>query len=277
MAGTLLITGCSTGIGYHCAQGMKERGWQVIASCRKQADVDRLRAEGFESVLIDYQDEDSIHSGFEEALSLMNGRIDVLFNNGAFGIPGMAEDMPTAALRDIFEANFFGWHTLTRLALPVMRQQKNGRIVQCSSILGFITLPARAAYNATKFAVEGLSDTMRLELHGTGIYVSLIEPGPVTSKIRENNIPHYEKWIKPNAESSVWAEFYRKKLEPRLYNGGEDRFELGPESVLKRLIHACESSRPKPRYYVTTPTYLMGGLKRILSTRALDWVLRKSV
>ena len=276
MARTLLITGCSTGIGYYCAQGMKERGWQVIASCRKQADVDRLRAEGFESVLIDYQDEDSIRTGFEEALTLMNGRIDVLFNNGAFGIPGMAEDMPTAALRDIFEANFFGWHTLTRLALPVMRQQKSGRVVQCSSILGFITLPARAAYNATKFAVEGMSDTMRLELHGTGISVSLIEPGPVTSKIRENNIPHYEKWIKPTVENSVWAEFYREKLEPRLYNGSTDRFELGPESVLKRLIHACESRHPKPRYYVTTPTYLMGGLKRILSTRALDWVLRKA-
>ncbi len=276
MTRTLLITGCSTGIGYYCAKGMKERGWEVIASCRKQEDVERLRDEGLESVRIDYQDEDSIHAGFQEALSLMGGRIDVLFNNGAFGIPGMAEDIPTEALRDIFEANFFGWHTLTRLALPVMRQQKSGRIVQCSSILGFITMPARAAYNATKFAVEGMSDTMRLELHGSGIFVSLIEPGPVTSKIRENNIPHYEKWIKPNADNSVWAETYKTKLEPRLYNGGKDRFELGPESVLKRLIHACESRRPKPRYYVTTPTYLIGFLKRILSTRALDWVLRSS-
>jgi len=248
MTGTLLITGCSSGIGYHCAQGMKARGWKVVASCRKQADVERLRDEGFDSVLIDYQDEASIQAGFDEALSLMNGRIDVLFNNGAYGIPGMAEDVPTAALREIFEANFFGWHTLTRLAIPVMREQKAGRIVQCSSILGFITMPARG----------------------------LIEPGPVTSKIRENNIPHYEKWIKPSAETSVWAESYRTKLEPRLYKGGTDRFELGPESVLKRLIHACESARPKPRYYVTTPTYLMGFLKRILSTRALDWVLRRA-
>ena len=256
---------------------MKARGWQVIASCRKQADVERMRAEGLESVLIDYDDDATIQAGFDEALTLTGGRLDVLFNNGAYGIPGMAEDMPTEALRAIFETNFFGWHTLTRLAIPVMRKQGSGRIVQNSSILGFITLPARAAYNATKFAVEGMSDTMRIELHGSGVFVCLIEPGPVTSKIRENNIPHYEKWIKPNAENSVWAERYRNALEPRLYNGGEDKFELGPESVLKRLVHASESTRPKPRYYVTTPTYLMGFLKRILSTRALDYVLRKSV
>ena len=276
MSKTLLITGCSSGIGYHCAHGMKERGWQVIASCRKQADVEKMRAEGFESVLIDYADEATIQSGFDEALALTGGRLDALFNNGAYGIPGMAEDLPTDALRAIFESNFFGWHSLTLRALKVMRGQGSGRIIQNSSILGFVTLPARAAYNSTKFAVEGISDTMRVELHGSGIHISLIEPGPVTSKIRENCIPHYEKWIKPQIETSVWKDSYREKLEPRLYEGGEDKFELGPESVLKRLIHACESPRPKPRYYVTTPTYVMGFLKRILSARAMDWVLRKA-
>ncbi len=276
MSKTLLITGCSSGIGYHCALGMKERGWHVIASCRKQSDVDRLRAGGIDSVLIDYADESTIQSGFDAAMVLTGGKLDALFNNGAYAIPGMAEDLPTNALRAIFESNFFGWHALTLLALGVMRQQGGGRIIQNSSILGFVTLPARAAYNSTKFAIEGLSDTMRVELHGSGIHISLIEPGPVTSKIRENSIPHYEKWIKPRAANSVWAGLYRNKLEPRLYNGGEDKFELGPESVLKRLIHACESPRPKPRYYVTTPTYLMGFLKRILPARGLDWVLRKA-
>ena len=276
MSKTLLITGCSSGIGYHCAHGMKERGWHVIASCRKQADVERMRAEGLDSVLIDYADDASIQAGFDEAMTLTGGQLDALFNNGAYGIPGMAEDLPTDALREIFEANFFGWHSLTVRALGVMRGQVSGRIIQNSSVLGFVTLSARAAYNSTKFAIEGLSDTMRVELHGSGIHVSLIEPGPVTSKIRENSIPHYEKWIKPRIETSVWAERYRAKLEPRLYNGGEDTFELGPESVLKRLIHACENARPRPRYYVTTPTYMMGFLKRILSARALDWVLRKA-
>jgi len=254
---------------------MKERGWQVIASCRKQADVERMRTEGFESVLIDYDDETTIHAGFDEALNLTNGRIDALFNNGAYATPSMVEDLPTEALRANFESNFFGWHTLTRRALKVMREQGSGRIIQNSSILGFVTLPARGSYNSTKFAIEGLSDTMRIELHGTGIFISLIEPGPVTSKIRENSIAHYEKWIKPNIENSVWVNSYKNKLEPRLYNGAEDKFELGPESVLKRLIHACESSKPKPRYYVTTPTYAMGFLKRILSARALDRVIRK--
>lgn len=256
---------------------MKARGWHVIASCRKQADVDRMREQGLDSVLIDYDDDASIHSGYDAALELTGGRMDALFNNGAYGIPAMAEDLPTAALRANFETNFFGWHTLTCRAIKTMRGQGSGRIVQCSSILGFITLPARASYNSTKFAVEGMSDTLRLELAGSGIHISLIEPGPVTSKIRENSIPHYEKWIKPAREQSVWSNEYRNRLEPRLYEGGEDRFELGPESVLKRLVHACESNRPKPRYYVTTPTYAMGFLKRVLPVRTLDWVLRKLV
>lgn len=276
MARTILITGCSSGIGYHCAHGMKARGWHVIASCRKPDDVERLKAEGLDCVLIDYDDDTSIHAGFDAAMALTDGRLDVLFNNGAYGTPAMVEDLPTEALRANFESNFFGWHTLTRRALKGMRQQGAGRIVQCSSILGFVTLPARAAYNASKFAIEGLSDTMRLELHGTGIHVCLIEPGPVTSLIRVNSIPHYEKWVKPTAGESVWAEFYRDRLEPRLYQGGGDSFELGPDSVLKRLVHASESNRPQPRYYVTTPTYLMGFLKRILPVRALDWVLRRA-
>lgn len=274
---TILITGCSSGIGHVCAHGLKARGWHVIASCRKPEDVARLREEGLESVLIDYEDDASIHSGFDEALVLTGGRLDVLFNNGAYGIPGMAEDLPTDALRQIFEANFFGWHTLTRRAIPVMREQGNGRIVQCSSVLGFAALKSRAAYTSTKFALEGLTDTMRMELYGSGIEVSLIEPGPITTKIRENAVPHYEKWIKPAAESSFWRDFYRDTMEPRLY--GEytvDRFELGSEAVLKKLVHAIESPRPRPRYYITTPTYIVGWMKRLLPTRWSDAVLRRS-
>ncbi len=271
---TMLVTGCSSGIGYHCAHGMKARGWQVIASCRKPEDVERMRTEGLESVLIDYEDDASIHAGFEAAMALSGGRIDALFNNGAYGIPGMTEDLPTDALRQIFEANFFGWHTLTRRVIPVMRAQKAGRIIQCSSVLGFAALKTRGAYNSTKFALEGLSDTMRMELAGTGIDVCLIEPGPVTSKIRENAAAHYEKWVKPGAENSVWKEFYRTELETRLYSAyKKDKYELGPEAVLKKLIHAAEATRPNPRYYVTTPTYVAGFLKRVLSTRRLDRIL----
>ncbi len=275
---TILITGCSSGIGYTCAHGLKVRGWRVIASCRRAADVERLRAEGLECVLIDYEDEASIHTGFDEAFDLTENRLDALFNNGAYGIPGMTEDLSTDALRQIFEANFFGWHTLTCRAIPVMREAGAGRIVQNSSVLGFAALRTRGAYNSTKFALEGLTDTLRIELHGTGIHMVLIEPGPVTSKIRENARAHYEKWIKPIREHSPWDDYYGETLEPRLYDpeSSKDRFELGPESVLRKLIHALESPRPKPRYYVTTPTYIAGTLKRLLPTRMFDAVMRRS-
>lgn len=274
---TILITGCSSGIGYTCAHGLKVRGWNVVASCRRPADVERLKEEGLQCVLIDYEDEPSIHAGFEEALTLTDGRLDALFNNGAYGIPAMTEDIPTDALRQIFEANFFGWHTLACRAIPIMREAGAGRIVQNSSVLGFAALRTRGAYNATKFALEGLSDTLRLELHGTGIDVILIEPGPVTSKIRENARGQFEKWIAPIADHSPWADFYETTLKQRLYEDtGKDRFELGPEAVLRKLVHAIESGRPKPRYYVTTPTYIAGTLKRLLPTRWLDAVLRRS-
>ena len=272
MAGkTLLITGCSSGIGLNAALGMRERGWRVFASCRKPEDCARLREAGFESPLIDYQDEATIASGLKEVLEATQGRLDALFNNGAFASPGLIEDMPTDGLRAIFEANFFGWHTLTRQVIPVMRAQGAGRIVQNSSILGFVSQPWRGAYVSTKYAIEGLTDTMRLEMVGTGIELILIEPGPVTSRIRENAIAHFERWI--DVENSARAADY-DALKQRLYHStGPDQFELPEEAVTKRLIHALESPRPRARYYVTTPTYLAGALKRLLTTRALDRIL----
>lgn len=272
---SILITGCSSGIGLCAARGLREAGWRVFAACRQQSDCDRLIAEGFDSPLIDYTRPDTIHSGLAEVLAATGGGLDALFNNGAHGTPGAVEDLPTDALRAIFEANFFGWHELTRAVLPVMRQQGHGRIIQCSSVLGFVTLPWRGAYNATKFALEGLTDTLRIEMRGTGIHIVLIEPGPVTSKIRQNSIPHFERWI--DREGSAHSSFYEKHLRRRLYHStGPDRFELPPEAVLKKLTQALDAPRPKPRYYVTTPTYMMGFLRRILPTRGLDWVLSRS-
>lgn len=271
-ARSILITGCSSGIGYACAHGMRARGWRVFASCRQQTDCDRLTAEGFDAPRLDYTDEDSIKEALDAVLTATGGTLDALFNNGAFALPGAVEDLPTDALRSIFETNFFGWHTLTRAVIPVMRAQGQGRIIQCSSVLGIVTLPWRGAYNATKFALEGLTDTLRIEMRDTGIRISLIEPGPVTSKIRVNSIPHFERWI--NWEGSARAVQYDAQLRNRLYEStGPDRFELGPEAVLKRLIHACEAPRPRPRYYVTTPTYLAGIMRRLLSTRMLDRVI----
>jgi len=272
MTKTLLITGCSSGIGHAAAHDMRARGWRVFASCRQQRDCDRLRAEGFESPRIDYTDAQSIQSGLAEVLAATGGRLDALFNNGAHGLPGAVEDLPTEALREIFETNVFGWHELIRQVIPVMRAQGHGRIVQNSSVLGLVTYPWRGAYAATKFAIEGLSDTLRLELAGSGIEVILIEPGPVTSKIRENAIPHFERHI--DWKNSPLRDRYEGSLLKRLYHSnGPDAFELPPSAVSQKLAHALEARRPKPRYYVTTPTYIAGTLRRILSTRAIDRIL----
>jgi NAD(P)-dependent dehydrogenase (short-subunit alcohol dehydrogenase family) len=273
--GTVLITGCSSGIGHDAAHALARRGWRVFATCRKEEDCARLREQGLESFRLDYEDEASVAEAVEEALARTGGRLDALYNNGAYAIPGAVEDIPRGALRAIFEANLFGWHDLTRRVIPVMRAQGHGRIVNCSSVLGLVTMRWRGAYVSTKFALEGLTDTLRLEMNGTGIHVSLIEPGPITSRIRENAIIQFEKWI--DWKNSARAEEYRTSLLRRLYEKtGPDPFELPPSAVTAKLIHALESPRPRPRYYVTTPTYAMGALRRILPTRALDWLISKS-
>ena len=271
---SILITGCSSGIGYDAAHGLRAHGWRVFATCRKPEDVARLRDEGFESFQLDYADPQSISAALKEVLAATGGTLDALYNNGAYACPGAAEDLPREALRAVFEVNVFGWHDLSRQVIPVMRAQGHGRIINCSSVLGLVVAPWRAAYNASKFAIEGLTDTLRIEMQGTGIKVILVEPGPVTSKIRVNSIPHFERWI--DWKNSPRKAQYEQGVLRRLYESkGPDRFELPASAVTKKLIHALESPNPKPRYYVTTPTYLMGFLRRILSTRALDRLLSK--
>lgn len=272
---TLLITGCSSGIGYGAAQGMRARGWRVFASCRQESDCERLGAEGFESPRIDYTDPESIHAGLAEVLEATGGTLDALFNNGAHGLPGAVEDLPTDGLRAIFESNVFGWHELTRSVIPVMRAQGHGRIVQNSSVLGFVTYPWRGAYVTTKYAIEGLTDTLRIEMRDTPIDVVLIQPGPIGTKIRINSIPHFERWI--DWENSARADQYRSSLLKRLYDTptGPDPFELPPEAVTKKLIHALEAKRPHSRYLVTTPTYISNLARRFFPTRVLDWFIAK--
>ena len=271
---SILITGCSSGIGYDAAHGLAARGWRVFATCRQETDCARLRREGLESFVLDYADETLVSTALAQVLDATGGTLDALFNNGAYALPGAAEDLPRASLRELFETNVFGWHDLTRQVIPVMRAQGAGRIVNCSSVLGLVVAPWRSAYNASKFAIEGLTDTLRLEMRGTGIHIVLIEPGPVTSQIRQNAVVAFEKWI--DWENSVRADEYRSTLIKRLYEKrGKDRFELPASAVTQKLINALESPKPKPRYFVTTPTYIMSGLKRILPTKALDWILAK--
>ncbi|MCB1365193.1 MAG: SDR family NAD(P)-dependent oxidoreductase [Rhodobacteraceae bacterium] len=274
MQKSILITGCSSGIGHDAAQGLRARGWRVFASCRKAGDCDRLRAQGFDSPRIDYTEPASIGAGLAEVLDATGGTLDALFNNGAHGFPGAVEDIPTDGLRQIFETNFFGWHELTRQTIPVMRAQGHGRIVQNSSILGFVAFPWRGAYVATKYALEGLTDTLRLELQGSGISVVLIEPGPITSRLRQNAIPWFERFI--DWKNSSLRAKYEASLLRRLYEGGEtDRFELPPSAVTAKLIRALESARPRARYYVTTPTYVAGYGRRLLPARAIDRILSR--
>ena len=270
---TILITGCSSGIGYDAALGFRAQGWQVFASCRQQADCDRLIDMGFDSPLIDYADSDTIQSGLAQTLAATGGTLDVLYNNGAYACPGAVEDLPRGALREIFEVNVFGYQELTNLVIPIMRAQGHGRIINCSSVLGLVGLKWRGAYVATKFALEGLTDVLRVEMGDTDIKIILIEPGPITSDIRQNAIPHFERWIdwKNSARATQYAD-----LRDRLYtDSGPDTFELPASAVTRKLIHAATSKRPKARYFVTTPTYLMGVLRRILPTRLLDAVIAR--
>ncbi len=270
----ILITGCSSGIGRCVAEGLHKRGYRVFATARKTEDVQALKASGLESLRLDLNDSDSIHTAVTDILEQTGGKLYALFNNGAYGQPGAVEDLSRDTLRAQFETNVFGWHELTRLVMPVMRKQGEGRIIQNSSILGFIALPFRGAYNSSKYAIEGLSDTLRLELRNTNIFISLIEPGPVRSRFRENAFAAYKAHI--DKSHSPFRERY-EAMEARLNKQGDAMpFTLPPEAVLKRVIHALESPRPQPRYYVTFPTYLFGFLKRIVSFRMLDRILMKA-
>lgn len=269
----ILITGCSSGIGYVTANALRERGYRVFASARKQRDTQRLAEEGFASVRLDLDDSRSISDALEEVFEQTGGKLYALFNNGAYGQPGAVEDLSRDVLRAQFETNLFGWHELTRRVIQVMRKQGEGRIIQNSSVLGLVALPYRGAYTASKFALEGLSDTLRMELHGSGVHISLIEPGPIESRFRANSLIMAKKYI--DMENSVHRESYRATVARLAKEGAAVSFTLPPEAVLKRVIHALESPRPRARYYVTVPTYLLGNLKRVLSTAALDWITRR--
>ncbi|MDN0076256.1 SDR family oxidoreductase [Crenobacter sp. SG2303] len=272
---TILITGCSSGIGECVALGLAKRGWRVFATCRKPADVARLAAAGLEALQLDVDDSASIDAALGEVIARTGGRLDALFNNAGFGQPGAAEDIPRAAMRAQFETNLFGAWELTNKVLPLMRAQGHGRIVFNSSILGFAAMKWRGAYNASKYAMEGLCDTLRQELFGSGIHVSLIEPGPIRSRFRPNAL---EKFLaNVDIEHSVHHELYQKQLERLKKEGDAAPFTLGPEACLAVCIKALESARPAARYRVTTPTKLFWYLKRLLPSLTLDAVLRRAV
>ena len=270
---TILITGCSSGIGYSAATELKKRGHNVIATARKPDDVTRLTQEGFTALQLNLADSQSIQQAVNRVIDLTDGHCDALFNNGAFGQPGAVEDLTRNVLRYQFETNLFGTHELTNLLIPLMRKQGHGRIIYNSSILGLVAMRYRGAYNASKFALEGLADTLRLELYGTNIHISLIEPGPILSDFRENSYALYKKNIDPT--HSFHKQAY-EAMETRLQKeGAAVAFTLPAKAVVDKVVHALEAKQPKMRYYVTFPTYLFAVLKRILPMSWLDTLLRK--
>lgn len=271
---TILITGCSSGIGRYCAISLQKKGYRVIASARKSDDVVQLQALGLTAVQLDLNSSDSIKSAVEQVFSITNHQLFALFNNAGFGQPGAVEDLSRDAIRAQFETNVFGTLELTNAVLPLMRRQGYGRIIQNSSVLGLISLPFRGAYNASKHALEGLTDTLRLELNATAIEVSLIEPGPITSRFRANAYQQFLTNIQ--TEQSPFRALYAR-LSKRLSNDLTDPpFTLGPEAVEKALLHALEAKKPQARYYVTFPTHMFALLKRSLTHRLLDKILLRA-
>ncbi len=274
MTRTILITGCSTGIGHCCALGMKARGWRVFATARKDADIARAKEQGLETLYLDYTEPQSIAAALADVLAATGGRLDALFNNGAYAQPGAVEDLPMAALRAQFETNFFGWHDLTRQVVPVMRGQGHGRIVQNSSVLGLVAMGFRSAYTASKFALEGYSDTLRIELKGTGVHVATIEPGPIESRMGPNAALAARRHI--DLENSIHRDYYKRRIAALEQSGGNTRGQLGPEAVLKTLVHACESARPRTHYHVTGKTRIAAAMRRILPSRLMHAALARA-
>ncbi len=264
---TILITGASSGIGAWCASALQKDGWRVFATVRRPEDRATLEAQGIEPLYLDYAEPESIAALVEEMLQRTGGTLDALFNNGAYAQAGAVEDLPVEALRHQFEVNVFGWHDLTRRIVPVMRRQGHGRIVHCSSILGLVPIRFRGAYAASKHALEGLMLCQRAELEGSGIHVSLIEPGPIASKMASNGLPWFERFI--DHENSVHREAYEAQLARLRQGGVKSRFKLEPDAVYVQLAHALLSPRPKPHYVVTTPARIGVALKRLLPARML--------
>jgi NAD(P)-dependent dehydrogenase (short-subunit alcohol dehydrogenase family) len=271
-ARAVLITGCSSGIGEHVALALKERGYRVFATARRGECVARLKNQGLEALRLDLDDSASIQSAVREVLARTGGKLYALFNNGAYGQPGAIEDLSRQALRAQLETNVLGWLELTNAVIPAMRRQGTGRIIQNSSMLGLVGLRLRGAYVCSKFALEGLTDVLRQELHGSGIRVVLIEPGPIRSRFRANAFLAYRRFIRPR--ESYWRETYARS-ESRLSDASREApFTLGPEAVLKAVVKALEARRPRARYRVTFPTHLLATLKCVLPTPALDFILR---
>jgi len=266
----IVITGCSTGIGLATAKYLKEQGYKVYPTVKNEKHLTVLRAMGFDNVMkLDVREKNEISDVINSVLN-EDGKIDIWFNNAGFGQAGALEDISTDVLREQFETNVFGLHECTQQIIPVMRQQGYGKIIQHSSVLGLISLFGRGAYNASKYAIEGLTDTLRLELKDTNIYPVLLNTGPITSSFRKTAMQKLQNNV--DIENSVFSEAYQKNLQAKKSSVPFNEEAISVAKVVEKIILA---KKPKPRYYITKATYLLGYLKRILSTTRLDKILSK--
>lgn len=270
---SILITGCSSGIGLASAEAMQARGWQVFAACRKQADCDRLKARGLDSPRLDVEDPASLQTGLAEVLDATGGTLDALFNSAGYGFPALVEDLPRAAFEEMMAVNLFGVHDLTRRVLPVMRAQGAGRIVMCSSALGLVGMPFRAAYTASKMALEGYTDVLRQEVEPLGLRVVLIEPGPITSTFKSNAGAKFAQWV--DWENSAQRDRYDKVLERMQGAPKPDPLEKPASAVVAALARAVESPRPRARYQVGVPAVYAALARRFLPARWHDRLIRR--
>ena len=270
---SVLITGCSSGIGLATAEFLACRGWRVVASARRPGDVEKLRVRGLAAVELDVADPESIGTALDAALELTGGRLDGLVDNAGIAVPGAVEDLKREHLQRQFDTNLFGTLELTNRVLPLMRRQGHGRVVMMSSILGLVAVPWRGAYNASKFALEGLTDSLRLELRGSGIRVSLINPGPVQSRFRDNSLANFDAWVETGT-SPHQDQYVRLRAETGARKDDQP-FTVGPEVVARKIAHALESPHPKARYYVTVPAYVLAAARCLLPTVLLDSLLSR--
>jgi NAD(P)-dependent dehydrogenase (short-subunit alcohol dehydrogenase family) len=276
MQKTILITGCSSGIGLCAAETLHKRGYRVFATVRKEADGEALKAQSIEVLLMDMEDEASLQKGVAELLAKTGGTLDALFNNAGFAVPGAVEDMTLPWLRKQFETNVFGPVVLANLIIPVMRQQGHGRIINNTSILGVVTMPFRGAYNASKFALEGFTSTLRQELRGSPIHVSIIAPGPIETNFRVNAAKSYYATLK-NSNSVHKATYEAMENSFKEPSMAEKKVTSQPSDVVAHLIDALESKNPKTRYYVGMTAHVFAFLRRILPDSALDWIMAYSL
>jgi NAD(P)-dependent dehydrogenase (short-subunit alcohol dehydrogenase family) len=270
----VLVTGCSSGIGLATAEVLQYRGWHVIPTARHDTDLAMLAEKGFKPVRLDLADTASVEACAREAIALSEGGIGALVNNAGVAQYGAVEDLTRAALERQFAVNTIGVQDLTNRLIPHFREHGKGRIVNVSSVYGRVTAPMVGAYCASKYAMEALSDAMRVELRPENIAVVLIEPGPILSAFRNKSADHSTANI--DMEQGRYGERYRCRMERAKQPQRKDFFTKPPETVAVKIARALEAKRPGSRYCVTVPAYAGAFLRRFAPDILLDRLLANS-